>query len=565
MQSETDRPDPNFRKKVELLRGSHLFNGVPEDELEQIARLFTTVTLEAEERLFSQGDPGNSFYFILEGEVHITQFRQGEEVLLSTITEGDFFGEGSLLSGEPRRASVMAGGVTVLLRLAREHFRELVRTYPEIGRELVAVSQGYDIARKRQFKWLMEDEGLHLVARKHPAVLWFAMVPVVLIAIAGVAALAYAFSQQIVLLEFLGGGALTFALGWGAWKWIDWGNDYYVVTDKRVVWLEVVLLMYESLQEASLTEVRSVDISTTIIQRILGYGDIIVRTFTTNIVMRNIAQPERYKILIQEYWHRAQQQSKKDETDTMDRRLRERIGLPVEKQKKKRAITMPDMLRAPETNAPGTWERIFANFFKVRFEEEGVVTYRKHWFVLFLTIWQSTLAMVLILTLGSYLGYRYPSTGLIVFFIVLFLIALGWWIYNYWDWRDDRYQLTDSNIVDLERKPLGREVSKSAPLEKIISMEHEREGIIGILLNFGTVSINVGDTTFDFLGVHNPSSVRQEISDRQQIRLKHNQEDKDRREQERWLQWFARYHRNASELWRPDEAPEIEEDEEEII
>ena len=132
-------------------------------------------------------------------------------------------------------------------------------------------------------------------------------------------------------------------------------------------------------------------------------------------------------------------------------------------------------------------------------------------------------------------------------------------MYKYWDWRDDRYELSRTSITDLDRTPLGRENRQTAPLENILSLEHERKGFLGIVLNFGTVAINVGDKTYEFEGVHNPARVRQEISDRQQARRKRLEQDRIVRDEERQLDWLARYHRNARELW---EVPEIEEEEE---
>ena len=59
--------------------------------------------------------------------------------------------------------------------------------------------------------------------------------------------------------------------------------------------------------------------------------------------------------------------------------------------------------------------------------------------------------------------------------------------------------------------------------------------------------------------MHNPARVRQEISDRQQARRKRLEQERIIRDEERQLDWLARYHRNARELW---EVPEIEEEEE---
>ena len=73
------------------------------------------------------------------------------------------------------------------------------------------------------------------------------------------------------------------AVLWGIWNWIDWGNDYYIVTDQRVVWVEKVIWLYESRDEAPLTTILAVNTTSTFLGRWLHYGSVIVKTFTGEI------------------------------------------------------------------------------------------------------------------------------------------------------------------------------------------------------------------------------------------------------------------------------------------
>jgi hypothetical protein len=81
------------------------------------------------------------------------------------------------------------------------------------------------------------------------------------------------------------------------------------------------------------------------------------------------------------------------------------------------------------------------------------------------------------------------------------------WLYHYIDWSNDIYVVTSDQIFDIERKPLSREVKKSAKLENILSLRHDRIGIFGLMLNYGTVTINVGTEEFIFYGVYDPAQV----------------------------------------------------------
>jgi hypothetical protein len=73
-------------------------------------------------------------------------------------------------------------------------------------------------------------------------------------------------------------------------------------------------------------------------------------------------------------------------------------------------------------------------------------------------------------------------------------------------------------------------------------VEYKRIGFFGIILNFGTVFIRVGDTLFTFDYVANPSAVQQEISHRIEIAREGERQAEIRREREAILDWIDVYH-----------------------
>ncbi|HCU57498.1 MAG TPA: hypothetical protein DF984_04615 [Anaerolineaceae bacterium] len=136
-----------------------------------------------------------------------------------------------------------------------------------------------------------------------------------------------------------------------------------------------------------------------------------------------------------------------------------------------------------------------------------------------------------------------------IFIFICFVVV----IYQYADWRNDIFQITMDQIVDLDRKPLGKVRRRSAPLENVLSIEYERKGFWGYLFNFGTVYISVGSTNLTFDFVYNPSEVQQDIFYRMGERLDQIQQFKVEGERERISEWIASYHRrtNGQELKRP--------------
>jgi hypothetical protein len=88
---------------------------------------------------------------------------------------------------------------------------------------------------------------------------------------------------------------------------------------------------------------------------------------------------------------------------------------------------------------------------------------------------------------------------------------------------------------------------KTAPLENILSINYRRRGLIGLLLNYGAVTIQVGAESLIFDFVRDPSGVQREIfrriADRQTALRQANLEA----ERERMSQWIAAYHRRVKE------------------
>lgn len=78
------------------------------------------------------------FYLILEGTAKVVLTgSDGREAVLALLEEGDFFGEMSLLDGDPRSATVRAAADTRLMFLRRQNFMELLEKHPEIAISLL--------------------------------------------------------------------------------------------------------------------------------------------------------------------------------------------------------------------------------------------------------------------------------------------------------------------------------------------------------------------------------------------------------------------------------------------
>ena len=125
-------------EKIELLQSVSIFWDLNEDELGHIADKMVAKHFENGNYIFLEDSDGEQCFFVLEGSVKVTRLsKDGREVILAMLNEGDFFGEMSLLDGESRSANVIALEKTKVLTLDRNDFIAVVNDYPQIAVQLL--------------------------------------------------------------------------------------------------------------------------------------------------------------------------------------------------------------------------------------------------------------------------------------------------------------------------------------------------------------------------------------------------------------------------------------------
>jgi hypothetical protein len=544
---------------VPRLKRIHLFKGLKDDEVLEFAKELEPRVYQSGNIIFEEGQEGQHFYLINRGQVKVSRRGpRGEQHPVATLVAGDYFGEAALLYGRRRSATVKADGEVEVLRLSKEDFDNLLRRYPQIKPNLAVSAETRSIYRSLNLNWLGPTEVVYLVARRHQILLYQKLiVPGVLaiVALAIVIGLAL-FNPQFALLAFLLTG-LPLA-GWIVWESVDWSNDYYIVTNRRVVYLEKIVGIYDSRQEAPLGSVLSVNVQTAdATQRAFGLGDVIVRTFSGPITMKSVANPQALAALIEEHWNRTRTREREAEYEAMKQTLRRKIHPPPP------APPQPEKPPAPVVvKRTPLGERLAQYFsFKLRFEQGESVTYRKHWYILLQSIWQPSLfilaAVGLIgIKLSGILPETIPLAMVALVALVLFIPFAAWWLYEFEDWKNDIYQVTPEQIVDINKKPLGQETKKSAPLGNILSLKYERPGLLGMVLNFGNVSAQVGGTEFRFEGVFDPVGVQNDIYRRMEARNARNAQAEAAKKRDEIAEWLGVYHAVVSEETQNKKPPQ---------
>jgi len=536
--------------RIEFLKKLHLFRGLTDEDLNAVAEELQERSFDKTEMVFAEGSPADSQHLVYQRKVNITRTVNNHQVKVASLVKGDYYGEQGLLRNKNRSASVTAEPGTLLLVLFRGPFMRLLKKTTALRHIFEIMMSSRQLAQELRFTWLADNEIIYFLARKHQFLLLRDMLLPVFLLIPIVGLLTFAYALNSATIGLIGGFVLASDLAWAVWRFIDWGNDFYIVTNQRVIWLEKVIAFYDSRTEAGMGTILSVSTETEYFGRIFDYGTVVVRTYTGQIRMNYVRHPKQAADMIEEYWNRAKETGRKADEEIMKQAIRNKLGYT-------KPGPQPPLLQPQTAAKPAKKESALAAWlkyaFRMRTEDGTTITYHKHIYGFFrdaapyafgilclvgvMLIWPFFLSFALPVWLGT----------LIVFAIV---VLFGFVVYQYLDWVNDIYQVTADQIIDVSRKPFGTEDRKAAPLENILSTEYKRSGLIGMLLNFGTVFIMVGGAKFDFTDVADPPTVQQDIVRRQQGRLQKKRETESYSERERMAEWLAMYHKTMDEVSR---------------
>src|SRR3979409_211536 len=143
---------------TDLLRTMDIFEALAHKELETIAQLLRERRLAEAEVLCRQGNPGDALFIVTGGRIRLsTVDPSGNEKVLTYFTDGQFFGEMALLTGDPRSATATAESDSQVLVLQRHDFDQLLAGHAQIMREMLKVVSQRTLHTNQQL--LAEEPG----------------------------------------------------------------------------------------------------------------------------------------------------------------------------------------------------------------------------------------------------------------------------------------------------------------------------------------------------------------------------------------------------------------------
>lgn len=123
----------------ELLARVNIFSGLSAAALQSLSACLKPVRFPKDAVIVGRDDAGDALFIIESGRVKVVLYGEnGREVILSIFRPGDFFGEMSLLDGQPRSATVIATEDAQVLVLSRDDFVRHINDYPGTAVNILA-------------------------------------------------------------------------------------------------------------------------------------------------------------------------------------------------------------------------------------------------------------------------------------------------------------------------------------------------------------------------------------------------------------------------------------------
>jgi membrane protein YdbS with pleckstrin-like domain len=524
---------------LQKLRESTLFSQLSDEEFKLVTELLRTEQVAQGVLLIQQGGLNTNLYILRRGRAAIRRVSLNNvEELVGFVNVGGVFNEYAFLSGFRNTQTVEALDPLTLWYIRRDEFQELLDEYPDLESHLVYPSESdpslpQQERQVRTFSWQRPGERVLLYRKKHIWVFLSSLLPLVLVfAVVAILMLLSNNGQISPLVSAILTGLAVLSLVYVVLRFVDWQNDYYAVTDLRVLRRERVLLIHDEQDEVPLGKIQDVTITRpSLFSLTFDFGDVTIEAMgaRSRVRFRDVPKPDQVGELIFQLLKRTGVESLATQRAKIRAELRQELGLgsgsSASVPQARRINTYPQIKVRVQMYRDSV--RALRNTLLpyMRLEQGGSVIYRKHWLRLVQTITLPTLIGLLYGLFLYFIATTAPDLKPIVFgfpfvIVTMFIGAalMFWWVYRYEDWRNDIYIVTSERIIDIDRSPFGLRGSKrrEAKLSAVQNVTYQTSGFVDMLFNMGDVIIHTaggeGKLTFD--SVLDPRRVQHDIVDR---------------------------------------------------
>ena len=558
--------DPEIQlMPAKTLSAVAVFAGLTPREQIQLAGFCSFHRIPQFHPIMQQGDSADSMWILLENSKAVmSALDETNRALPRAPVRGIFhFNETALRAAHHTELTVESEPGSLWLRLHRQDFQRFGQICgQEVVDKVIArlpADHDDDHDQQKEYKWLRKGELLVNLRLRH----WLALLgkaPATVVALllgAGFTWLFTSFGVSLWLPLSVSALLAVLTLIWGILNYL---NDYFIVTNRRVIQQEKVIFFSEQRREALLEQIQRVDVSTTFWGNLLNYGSLSVYTAGTtgSIDFDFVPDADNLRTSIFHQRNLCQQRSSAESKLDIQNALEKRLGMTVDLPSRVRTDAAPPSADDVPAglNIRERLRRTFRFDSALDWESTDRIVWHKHWWVL---LAQIALPSLLLLLEILFLAGGFTSTdlmqrlqaslGLTTLLISAggaALATLGWIAWAAADWWNDTYTVTADRIIDIEKLPLFlSEQRREAQLSDIQDIRLEMNSPLKMMLNFGDIIVRTaaGEGAFTFDHVPNPRNVKEEITRRMIVWRREDERRKARDRSKDLPDWFEMYNR----------------------
>ena len=563
------------QQSIDTLRNLPLFANLNEEEWRQVAALLTTRQARRGESIISIHKDFEVDLFMVRSGRAASRVPANKRVddVVRTYGPGDVFNLNAFVAGsdsDEETVEALTSEVHLWV-VPYVRLKALVEAQPVLAAKLVPPDGVRPFWVSRYFGW--EDPGEVVIEfrKKHPWVLLMAMRPIFVLVLLliglwlpPVQEITSGWSFPVAFVPLFMITALI-----AFWQWNNWHDDYYAVTNRRVIHREKVLFFEDRRSEIPIARIQNVTVSrrefaNTVLM--IDMADIIIETSNAGaygtLMLASVPRPEGVSNAIFDQQKRAVNAERMGERDVIRTMLRSRMGIEempanLPSPKKHNVVdgrAKPKSGSAPEPSLPPSDSQLPLNLGRYLFPDsrhddgKGNITYHRHVVQLVLTAGLQVMANVLYFLALIVAVYMFPNMVTLITIGIAAVVGLSllfWLAWAYEDWRNDVFVLMRSKIVDVDRRPFGWAgiQQREAPMEAVQTVTSDQNGFLDWLFDMGDVTIKTGGAGADmvFNRVANPRLIQRDIAQRLDALRAVKEEQELKKRSLEFLDWIAIY------------------------
>lgn len=489
--------------RIQLLKTIKLcypFNLLDDAIISEMIDASKVLFYEKDNLIYQKGSSASHIYLILEGTVSILLEHKQKMITINSKEDFGIIGEEALGENRKRKCTARVEKNLMVLQIPMRFIDKIRVEKPEISSALKILKYSFDhLADRKQtnpggetIAYFGKPHPIQFIGKLLVSLLFFVAIFLSVFFLSTKSNSQNAF--QIGIHIFL---VFSFC-GLNFWKYLEWRMSYRLVTNKRTFSRQLRLFHLEAISEIPLTAIMNIRLLKPLAGQIFNFGHLSIRTYTGESQINYLPLADQVQGLIESLIQTSRANAHEMEQEVFKKILLKKSSISDDPQYDSNEGVGIDQ-KPDEVNGQNAIE----------------ITYRTHWIILARKVLLPTSIFVMTFLISGFLffnniiSYRNPVVYLTLF--VLLSSCLVWWIYQYFDWYNDKFVINEQQIIDINQRPFGQEERRTASLFNIQAIRFERKGIFGLLLDFGTVYIRVGDEEFTFDHVHSPALVQQMI------------------------------------------------------